>query len=162
MPWRISSAPAAGPRPVIAVHAFDATHDAEPVLTTGSWQITSVLVDHHPVEPAVGYLVEHPETRVAVSGDTAVCEGMRILAQGVDVLVHEALLTSRVRPALLEWNAGARSVGELAAHTHPHTLVLTHLIPAPDTADDEHAYIDEVRAGGFDGTTLIARDGLRL
>jgi ribonuclease Z len=154
--------PAAGPRPAIDVHQFDATAEVSPVYTIGDWQLSSVLVDHHPVEPAVGYLVEHNGQRVTVSGDTAVSVGIRELARGVGVLVHQALLSSRVPPALLEWNASARAVGELAAQTQPHTLVLTHLIPAPISTHEESAYLDEVRAGGFQGSTIVAHDGLRI
>lgn len=160
--FHAQATPAAGPRPTIAVEAFDATEEVCGVFTTAEWRLSSTLVDHHPVEPAVGYLIEHDGVRVAVSGDTAVCAGIRALAHGVDVLVHEALLSSRVSPALLEWNAGARAVGELAAQVHPRVLVLTHLIPAPTSPDDEQAYIDEVRAGGFSGPTLVASDGLRV
>lgn len=156
------ASPAMGPRPVIDVRRFDASHEISPVFSSRGWRLSSVLVDHHPVEPAVGYLVEHDGARVAVSGDTAVCDGMHALARGVDVLVHETLLSSRVPPDLLEWNAGARAVGELAAQTHPHTLMLTHLIPAPTSTDDERRYLDEVRTGGFDGVTLVVHDGLRI
>lgn len=152
----------AGRRPAIEAEAFDASHDVAIVFRTEEWAVSSVLVDHHPVEPAVGYLVESGGARVAISGDTAVCEGMRRLAGGAHVLVHQALLGARVSPSLLEWNASARSVGELAAWTRPETLVLTHLIPAPARAEDELAYLDEVRAGGFTGRTLVAHDLLRL
>ncbi len=154
--------PAAGPRPTVDVRPFEAGYERLAVFSSGGWRLSSVLVDHHPVEPAVGYLIEHDGARVAVSGDTAVCEGVRDLARDVDVLVHQALLSSRVSPDLLEWNAGARAVGELAAQTQPRTLVLTHLIPAPTSDDDEDAYLAEVRAGGFDGPTLLARDALRV
>jgi ribonuclease Z len=153
---------AAGPRPGIVVQAFDASGELSPLYTRGAWSLSSVLVQHRPVEPAVGYLVEYDRERIAISGDTAVCDGMRRLAQGVDVLVHEALLSSRVSPGLLEWNAGARSVGDLAARALVHTLVLTHLIPAPTCAEDEQAYVDEVRAGGFTGPTVVAHDLLRI
>ena len=129
------SDPAAGPRPVVEVQVFDPGNEPAPVLTAGDWRVTSVLVDHHPVAPAVGYLVEHTGAsagagaRVAVSGDTAVCDGMRALGRNVDVLVHQALLTSRVPPEVLDWNAGAVAVGGLAAEVEPGILVLTHLIP---------------------------------
>ena len=156
------ASPAAGPRPTIDVHPFEPTGEPSAVFTSAGWRLASVLVDHHPVEPAVGYLVEHGRARVAVSGDTAACDGMRTLARDVDVLVHETLLTSRVSPGLLEWNAGARAVGELAAQAQPRTLVLTHLIPAPTSVEVERAYLDEVRTGGFDGPTLLAHDGLRI
>ncbi|MGH9119896.1 MAG: MBL fold metallo-hydrolase [Acidimicrobiales bacterium] len=152
----------AGRRPAIEVNGFYGSQRVAPVLAAAGWDLKSVLVDHHPIEPAVGYVVEHGGLRVAVSGDTAVCDGLRQLARGVDVLVHETLLSSRVSPALLEWNAGARAVGALAAEARPGTLVLTHLIPAPRSPEDERAFLDEVRAGGFDGSTVVARDLLRI
>jgi ribonuclease Z len=154
--------PAAGPRPAVDVHTFDAGGDVAPVYAAAGWRLSSVLVDHHPVQPAVGYLVEHGGHRVAVSGDTAACPGIRRLARHADVLVHQALLSDRVSPALLTWNAGAVTVGELAAQARPATLVLTHLIPAPRSPDDERAYVDQVRQGGFDGPTVVAHDLLRL
>jgi ribonuclease BN (tRNA processing enzyme) len=68
--------------------------------------------------------------------DGGVCDGIRHLADGAHVVVHEALLTAGVSPSLLEWNASARSVGALAAVTQPETLVLTHLIPGLLTHDE--------------------------
>jgi ribonuclease Z len=156
------SSPEAGPRPRIEVQAFEPGPGPQGVLTEGPWRVSSVLVDHHPVVPAVGYLVEHQGRRVAISGDTAVCDGMRHLASGADVLVHEALLSDRVGPQALTWNAGAGAVGELAADAGPRTVVLNHLIPAPVSADDEQAYLDEARAGGFAGVVLVAHDQLRI
>ncbi len=154
--------PSARARPTIAVDAFEPGPDVEEVFADDDWRVVSVLVDHHPVKPAVGYTVERAGIRVAISGDTAVCEGVRRLAHGADVVVHEALLTAAVSPSLLEWNAGARSVGALASSTQPATLILTHLIPAPRTVEDERAFLDEVREGGFTGHTVIAHDLLRL
>ena len=151
-----------GERPVIATQRFDGSTRVQPVYSSGGWRVSSALVNHQPVEPAVGYLVEHAGHRVAISGDTAVCDAMHELAQGVDVLVHEALLSSRVPADLLTWNASARAVGELAARTRPNMLVLTHLIPAPRSPDDEHAYVEEVRTGGFEGRVLVANDLLHV
>jgi ribonuclease Z len=121
-----------------------------------------VLVDHHPVSPAVGYLVERDGCRVAVSGDTAVGDGMRALARDVDVLVHEAMHRARVSADLLAWNAAADAVGALAADMSPATLVLTHLLPAPTGPDHERSYLDEVRRGGYDGPTVVASDLARI
>lgn len=152
----------AGPRPTLAVEAFEARPDVVEVLNHDGWRVSSALVEHHPVEPAVGYAIERVGVRIVVSGDTAVCEGMLRLAHGADVVIHEALLTAGVPALLLESNASARSVGELAARTQPATLVLTHLIPTPASNDDEQAFLGEVREGGFTGNTVIARDLLRL
>ncbi|HWM19810.1 MAG TPA: MBL fold metallo-hydrolase, partial [Ilumatobacteraceae bacterium] len=152
----------AGSRPVIAVQPFDAAPTVTTVYSGGPWTVDAALVDHHPVAPAVGYLVRHGELRVAISGDTAVCDGMRQLAHGADVLVHEALLGASVRPALLEWNASAEAVGELARSAGVGRLVLTHAIPAPSSEPIRQRYIDDVRAGGYTGPVLVASDLDRL
>jgi ribonuclease Z len=153
---------ASGPRPRVETLAFDSVPECAPVLSVDGWTAHSALVDHHPIAPAVGYRIQRGSITVAVSGDTAVCDGVRQLATGVDVLVHEALLTAAVRPSLLEWNAGAGDVGALAAEVGVGTLVLTHLLPAPASAADDRAFLDEVRAAGYDGPAHVARDLLRV
>ena len=95
---------------------------------------------------------------MAISGDTAACDGMHDLASGADVLVHEALLADAVHPALLEWNASATAVGELARTAGVGRLVLTHAIPAPNSDADRQRYIDDVRSGGYTGPVLVASD----
>ena len=99
---------------------------------------------------------------VTVSGDTAVCAGMRLLAADADVLVHEALLTAMSRPATLEWNAGAGHVGGLAADAGVGRLVLTHLLPPPTTQQEVAAFLSEAREGGYRGPIDVAHDGLRV
>ncbi len=132
------------------------------MLDIQGWTIRTTLVDHHPVEPATGYRIERSGVAVMVSGDTCVCDGVRALAHGAQVVVHEALLAERVSSSLLTWNASAESVGALAALVRPSTLVLTHLIPAPVNDDDEAAYLADVRRGGFNGETIVARDLIRI
>jgi len=150
------------PRPSIAVNEFVATDDPGVVLESTRWRVTSALVDHSPIEAAVGYRIEVGGRVVAVSGDTARCVGVERLAAGADVLIHEALRSDRVSPALLEWNASARSVGELGRDLDLPWLVLTHLLPAPRRAGDEQGFVDEARATGYDGELTVARDLLRL
>jgi ribonuclease Z len=154
--------PSAGSRPAIAVHPFDAEPTVSTVFSDGPWTVDAALVDHHPVAPAVGYLVRHGDLRVVISGDTAVCAGMRHLAERADVLVHEALLGDSVRPDLLEWNASASAVGELARSAGVGRLVLTHAIPPPDSEAIRQRYVDDVRAGGYTGPVLVASDLDRL
>jgi ribonuclease BN (tRNA processing enzyme) len=72
------------------------------------------------------------------------------------------LLTAAVPPSYLEWNSSARSVDELAAATLTRRLILSHLIPPSTTADDEDAFLDEVRSGGYLGPIDVARDLLRV
>ena len=152
----------AGPRPVIATRPFDASDTVTTVYSSGPWAVDAALVDHHPVAPAVGYVVRHGELRVAISGDTAACEGMRRLAEGADVLIHEALLGDAVHPRLLDWNASASAVGELARSAGVGQLVLTHAIPPPNSDAERQRYIDDVRAAGYTGPVLVASDLDRL
>ena len=69
------AAVSAGPRPVIEVHLFIASREVSVVRSVANGSLSSVFVDDRPVEPSVGYLIEHRRQRVAVSGDTAVCGG---------------------------------------------------------------------------------------
>jgi ribonuclease Z len=154
--------PQSGSRPRTDIATFAPTEDVGTVFADGGWTVSSALVDHHPIEPAVGYRIERAGTTVTVSGDTAVCDGMLRLADGADVLVHEALLTAAVSPGLLAWNAGARAVGGLAARARTRQLVLTHLLPAPATPEEEGAFVAEARAGGYDGPVHVARDLLHV
>lgn len=121
-------------------------------------------VRHEPVHPAVGYRIETPEGVVAITGDTVVCDEVATLARGADVLVYEAMRFSVVRTwpehghFVMDYHADTALIGVQAAELGVPTLVLTHLIPAPTTKNDEQGYIDEVRSGGFTGTIVVARD----
>jgi ribonuclease Z len=50
----------------------------------------------------------------------------------------------------------------MAAETGVPVLMLTHLIPAPDTAEEEQQYVDEIRAGGYQGEIIVGRDLSRV
>ena len=51
-------------------------------------------------------------------------------------------------------------LGAMAARCGVKSLVLTHLIPAFDPADDEvrAKFESDIRAGGYDGDLLVAND----
>ncbi len=151
-----------GLRPRIEVRTFAATGRLSVVYTHDDWTVSSVLVDHHPIEAAVGYRIGDGRRTVAISGDTAVGAGVRQLAGGADVLIHEAVLTDRASASLLGWNASAQSVGALAAEAAVDTLVLTHLLPAPSSPGDIDAYVAETRQGGFVGDLILASDLVRF
>ncbi len=117
------------------------------------------------MQPAVAYRVDAPTGSCVISGDTAVCDEVAELASAADVLVHEAFLAEALQAgqlsdpdALAAYHADALAVGTLADRAGVGTLVLTHLIPPPATAIAEDAFERAVRAGGFDGTVVVARD----
>lgn len=142
--------------------AFDAAEEPRVVWEADGVEVRSVLVAHEPVDPAVAYRVDSGGQSVVISGDTRVCEAVEALASGADVLVHEVCLPSAL-PAhadrsIVDYHADAQALGAMAQRAGVGTLVLTHLLPAPETAADEDAYTAAVRAGGFIGEVVVGQD----
>jgi len=64
---------------------------AGPVMQDDNVKVTSALVQHPPVTPAYGYRFDFPDRSIAFSGDTVAVQAMVKLAQGADILIHEAI-----------------------------------------------------------------------
>ncbi len=148
----------------IEVLAFDSSEQPTEVWRKGEVVVSAGRVHHEPVHPAVGFRVDTPDGSVAISGDTIVCDEMAQLADGVDVLVYEAMRFEvfdqlpEHRRFVLDYHADTHLIGRQAADLGVATLVLTHLIPAPGTAEDRQAFVDDIRGGGFEGELIVADD----
>jgi ribonuclease Z len=70
--------------------------ELETVYEQGDVKIQALLVDHGPVKPAVGYLFNYKDRSVLISGDTSKSANIEQFAQGVDLLLHEALAPNLV------------------------------------------------------------------
>ena len=72
---------------------FQAPADGE--LTTvfegNGLTVEALRVDHAPVSPAVGYRFSYGGRTVLISGDTSKSDNIKHFAEGIDLLVHEAL-----------------------------------------------------------------------
>jgi ribonuclease Z len=130
----------------------------------GDVRVLAGQVRHEPVSPAVGYRIETPEGAIAITGDTKVCPEVARLAEGADVLLYEAMRFSVVenedlgRNFIMEYHADTRLIGAQAAELQTPTLILTHLIPGPNTPEEKALFVDEVRSGGFTGELIVADD----
>jgi len=130
----------------------------------GDVVVRAIEVHHEPVAPAVGYRVDTPVGSVAISGDTVVCDEVATLADGVDVLVYEAMRFEPIeklpkqRQFILDYHADTRLIGAQAAALGVSTLVLTHLIPAPVSDSERSLFVADVRGGGFVGDVIVADD----
>ncbi len=89
-------APLSGKGMVARPFPVPAPRQLETVYDMGDVKIQAFLVDHDPVKPAVGYLFTYRDRTMLISGDTAKSDNVEYFAQGVDLLVHEALAPNLV------------------------------------------------------------------
>jgi len=76
-------------------HEFKNEKDAiELIYNQDGIKITAFDVDHAPVEPAVGYVIEYNGKKVVISGDTKKNDLVLQMSQGADLLIHEVILNS--------------------------------------------------------------------
>ena len=135
-----------------------------PVLSIGGIEVTGFPVCHEPVTPAAGYRVTTPDGIVAITGDTKVCDRLDPLCAGADVVVAEAMRFAPIealpaeRRFILDYHIDTRLLGARAVGWGTGTLVLTHLIPEPTTAEDVRAFEAEIRSGGYEGELIVATD----
>jgi len=149
--------------PAVSVTAFEPSGEPQVVWERDGVTVSAVMVRHQPVEPAVAYRVDTPDGSVVISGDTRVCEEVEQLATGADVLVHEVALVHALDgtawEVLFDYHADSTLLGGLAKRAGVKTLMLTHFAPFPNDLFPVQRFVDDVRAGGFDGE-LVAGDDL--
>jgi ribonuclease BN (tRNA processing enzyme) len=160
--------------PLLAIEAQEVSSPGL-VVEDDNVKVTAAIVRHPPVKPALGYRFDFHDRSIAFSGDTTPLEEVAQLAKGADVLVHEAMLTSRVdafiratlaggapgtfddfKAGLMAVHSPVEDVGRIAQEAGVKMLVLSHLTPALDDITD-----DEWRAPAarfFKGEIVVARD----
>lgn len=152
------------PQPKIEIIGFDTPDEPTEVWSSGDVRVIAGPVRHEPIVGAVGYRVETPDGAVAISGDTLVCDEVAALAAGADVVVYEAMRMDVIgrRPPdkqyIMHYHADTRLIGHQMAELGIPRLLLTHLIPAPSTAEERQAFADEVREGGYEGEIIVCDD----
>lgn len=136
----------------------------------GDVRVEAVRVHHEPVEEAVAYRITTPAGTVVISGDTRVCDEVRDLARGADVLVHEACRTTAMRAVIaatpferiFDYHADTALLGRLAEDAAVGHLVLTHLIPPPTRTSELEAFESDVRGSGYTGRLSVGEDLLTV
>src|SRR5664279_2937363 len=121
-------------------------------------KVTCALVDHPPVTPAFAYRFDSADRSIVISGDTRRSANLEQLAQGADVLVHEAIWLPAVdrmvgtqanaamlKQHLINSHTSVEDCGRVAAAAGVRTLVLSHLVPSDDPAITEQMWIDAAR-----------------
>ena len=155
-------------RPNVAevdLRSFTVSKDsATHVVEVGGVHVSAVAVEHEPVVPAVAYRVDTEDGSIVISGDTDVCRQVEDLSRGVDILVHEAIRAEGLRglvsdpSRLLAYHSEPIDIGGLAQSAGVGHLILTHMVPPPQTENERRAYEQEVRDGGYTGRLTVAED----
>lgn len=145
--------------PSIQVHEYT---DGQ-VWDAGGVRITAAPTDHRPVEPTLGFRVEHDGVAVVLAGDTVPCAGLDELAKGANALVHTVIRADLVQQMplqrirdILDYHSSVEQAAATAARAGVGTLVLTHYVPplVPGQEDQWRAQA----AAEFSGTVEIGND----
>lgn len=161
-------------KPLEAVEVTEVSA-AGPVMQDDNVKVSSAIVNHPPVKPALAYRFDFHDRSIVFSGDTTPLEAVAQLAKGADVLVHEAMYVPAVetyvkgqvaagRPVSVDAfmahmkadHSPVEDVGRIANEAGVKTLVLSHLTPAIDSISD-----DTWRAPAaqyFKGEIVVAKD----
>src|SRR6266850_1589287 len=79
------------------VHAHELTQ-AGVVMQDERVKVTTALVDHPPVVPALAFRFDCPDRSIVFSSDTNKSDNLVRLAKGADLLVHEQMWIDAARP----------------------------------------------------------------
>ena len=133
--------------------------------------VTSFLVDHHPIDPAVGYRFDYRGRSVVISGDTNASDSLFAAAAGADIVFHDALARdsldimqnvmaesgrsgiAQIIADVTDYHADTRVLEEAANAAGIEQLVLYHLVPTPMNSLTETMFLR-----GLSDKTLLAHD----
>ena len=112
----------------------------EPVPAAPDISITQVQTQHVPELPAYAARFDFAPTDTApgfsivYSGDTTPTEAVRDLAQGADLLIHEATAAETLGMSSWGVHSTAREAGRIAAEAGVKALAMVHRLPGPAEA----------------------------
>lgn len=136
----------------------------------GELSVRAFLVEHPPIEPAVGYRVDYRGRSVVISGDTNAADSLFEAAEGADLLLHDALARSLLDPMIeaatdndvpvmpiimkdvIDYHADTLTLEERAKQAGVRQLALYHLVPSPPAAIAERMFL----RGLSDDTILVS------
>jgi ribonuclease BN (tRNA processing enzyme) len=145
-----------------------------PVMNDENVRVTAAKVYHPPIDLALAYRFDGPDRSIVISGDTRPSEELVRLAQGADVLVHEAMLAEhvgdmvkalpdrqRLVQSVLRHHTTAEQAGQIAAEAGVKMLVLSHLVPAADPDIPDAEWIAAAKRH-YSGPVIVGRDLMEI
>ena len=162
-----------------AMTAEVSEHEPGVIFDAEGLVIRMFMVDHEPIEPAVGYRFEYGGKSIVVSGDTKKSAALQEAAKDCDLLIHEAvnkqIMTGVMRgmqqsnprqakmiEELMDYHTDTTEIAEIARDAGVKKVVLTHLVPSiPPTDAAEKRFVTGMDAI-YGGEILVARDGMKF
>ena len=126
-------------------------------------RVSAVLVPHGVCYPSFAYRFDTEYGSVTLSGDTSYSDNLLTLAQGADLLVHEAInlegsdLPPVVRSHMLDGHVEVQKVGEIAERASARRLVLSHIGDITHGVVDPNAWQAWAQRG-YSGPVTIGAD----
>ena len=130
------------------------------VIADGDLKVEALAVDHSPVEPAVGYRFSYKGRSVLITGDTVKLANIEKFAEGVDILVHEALsprlvnmmheaarkngnqIMAKITHDILDYHASPVEAAETARDAGVGHLLYYHIVPPLIFPGQDLLYLD--------------------
>jgi len=155
-------APLSGKGMVAVEYPLPAPGELATVLDEDGLLIQMLAVEHEPIRPAAAYLFTYQGRTVLVSGDTSKSANLQKYAQGVDILVHEALSAelvgimhdgavragntgmATITTDILNYHATPVEAAEIARDAGVGKLVYYHVVPPLLFPGAESAWLEGV------------------
>jgi ribonuclease Z len=155
-------APLSGHGMIAVEYPLPADGEIITVYEEGGLRVQMLAVDHAPVSPAVAYLFSYQGRSLLVSGDTARSANLQQFAEGVDLLVHEALaprlvgimnraaektgntVMAKITADILDYHASPVEAAEIARDAGVGHLLYYHIVPPLVLPGMEAAWLDGV------------------
>ena len=138
-------------------------HGPGETFAIGGCTVSTHATDHRPVEPTLGYRVEHEGTVAAMAGDTVPCPGLDELCAGADLYVQTvirsdlvALVPSARLQDILDYHSSVEQAAQTATRAGVGTLVLTHYVPPLQRGQEDEWRA--IAARHFDGPIVLGDD----
>jgi ribonuclease Z len=134
----------------------------------GEVTVSTHPTDHRPVDPSIGFRIEHDGKVAALAGDTIPCPGLDDLCRDADIYVQTVIRDDQVKQLasllpnsqrfldILDYHSTVAQAGQTAARNNVKTLMLTHCVPAVQPGQED-AWIGAAREH-FAGNIILGPD----
>lgn len=128
------------------------TGAGNPVLKTHNITLSPFMVNHNPVYPALGYVIQYKTCKIVISGDTKIDSNLEDVSKNADLLINEAfsnylgqviqknIETQPNSKIMIEYykqtkqyHSDTLELAKMAQASSVKNLIITHLVPAIPT-----------------------------